>query len=83
MQFGDREDILSMADDRLKRVRKKFPNASLLNPDAVSVIYLVAFDPSLYSDYAVAQAHPGRGGISRSVALRKMMGPIARMMHIG
>jgi formate dehydrogenase iron-sulfur subunit len=72
-----------MADDRLKRVRKKFPDASLLNPDEVSVIYLVAFDPSLYSDYAVAQAHQDRGGISRSVALRKMMGPIARMMHIG
>jgi formate dehydrogenase iron-sulfur subunit len=83
MQFGDREDILSMADDRLKRVRKKFPDASLLNPDEVSVIYLVAFDPSLYSDYAVAQAHQGRGGISRTVALRKMMRPIARMMHIG
>lgn len=83
MQFGDREDILSMADEHLKRARKKFPDASLLNPNDVSVIYLVAFDPSLYSEYAVAEAHQGRGGISRSAALRKMMGPIARMMHIG
>jgi formate dehydrogenase iron-sulfur subunit len=80
MQFGDRNDILGMADKRLAKVRKKFPDASLLNPEDVNVIFLVAFDPLLYADYAVAGT--GRGGISRSVALRKMVKPFARMMRI-
>ena len=80
MQFGDRNDILEMADKRLAKVRKKFPDASLLNPEEVNVIFLVAFDPYLYADYAVAGT--SRGGISRSVALRKMVKPFARMMRI-
>ncbi len=52
----------------------------LLNPDEVNVIYLVGFDPQLYSDYAVASSD--RGGLSRSVALRKMMGPFAKMLRV-
>jgi formate dehydrogenase iron-sulfur subunit len=80
MSFGDREEMLAMAKSRLDTVKAKFPKAMLLNPDEVNVIYLVAFDPKYYSDYAVASS--GRGGISRSVALRKMMGPLAKMMRV-
>ncbi|MCM2287259.1 MAG: formate dehydrogenase [Desulfobacula sp.] len=80
MNFGDREEMLAMAKSRLATVKAKFPKAMLLNPDEVNVIYLVAFDPKYYSDYAVASS--GRGGISRSVALRKMMGPLAKMMRV-
>lgn len=80
MQFGDREEILTLAKTRLETAKKKFPKAMLLNPDLVNVIYLVGFDPSLYSEYAVASAN--RGGLSRSVAIRKMMGPFARMMRV-
>ncbi len=80
MNFGDREEMLAMAKSRLDTVKAKFPKAMLLNPDEVNVIYLVAFDPKYYSDYAVASS--GRGGISRSVALRKMMGPLAKMMRV-
>jgi len=79
MQFGDRSTILSIAKDRLKTVKAKHTQAMLLNPDLVNVIFLVAFDPGLYSKYALADA--GRTGISRSVALRKMMGPFARLMQ--
>jgi len=81
MTFGDREEILSLAKNRLKKVKQKFPKAMLLDPDAVNVIYLVGFDPKLYSEYAVASVD--RGGLSRSVAMRKMMGPFARMMRLG
>ena len=80
MQFGDREEILAMAKKRLAKVQEKFPKAMLLNPDEVNVIYLVAFDPALYSEYAVAGTN--RGGVSRSVALRKMMGPFAKLMRV-
>ncbi|MCF8113111.1 MAG: formate dehydrogenase [Desulfotignum sp.] len=80
MQFGDREDILDKAEKRLSRVRKKYPDARLLDPEDVNVIYMVAFDPHLYADYAVAAT--GHGEITRSVALRKMVAPLARMMGI-
>jgi formate dehydrogenase iron-sulfur subunit len=80
MAFGDREEMLKLAKSRLGTVKAKFPKAMLLNPDAVNVIYLVAFDPKLYSDYAVASLD--RGGLSRGVAIRKMMGPLARMMRV-
>ncbi len=81
MTFGDREQILSFATKRLSKVKQKFPKAMLLDPDTVNVIYLVGFEPNLYSDYAVASLD--RGGVSRSVAMRKMLGPFARMMRIG
>jgi formate dehydrogenase iron-sulfur subunit len=80
MKFGEREEILSFARKRLEKVKQKFPDARLLDPDEVNVIYLVGFDPALYTEYAVASSH--RGGLSRSVALRKMMGPFARMMRV-
>lgn len=80
MMFGDRDEMLDFAKKRLLTVKSKFPKAMLLNPDEVNVIYLVGFDPALYSKYAVASAD--RGGLSRSVALRKMMGPFARMMRV-
>ncbi len=80
MNFGDREEMLALAKSRLDVVKAKFPKAVLLNPDEVNVIYLVAFDPKYYSEYAVASS--GRGGLSRSVALRKMMGPLAKMMRV-
>jgi len=80
MTFGDREEILALAQKRLGNLKQKFPNAMLLDPDEVNVIYLVAHNPKLYADYAVASAD--KGGLSRSVALRKMMGPFARMMRV-
>ncbi len=80
MNFGDREKMLALAEKRLKTLKKKYPNSLLLDPDDLNVIYLVAQEPSLYSEYAVASA--GRGGMSRSVAIRKMMGPFARLMKV-
>ncbi|WP_300460486.1 4Fe-4S dicluster domain-containing protein [Desulfobacula sp.] len=80
MTFGDRDEILASANKRLEKVRQKFPKAMLLDPNEVNVIYLVAFDPKLYSEYAVASAD--RGGLSRGVALRKMMGPFAKLLKV-
>jgi len=80
MAFGDRDEILSLAKNRLEKAKQKFPHARLLDPDTVRVIYLVGFDPKLYTDYAVASND--RGGVSRSVAIRKMMGPFAKMMRV-
>lgn len=79
MNFGDREEMLELANNQMNLRKKKFPRAALLDPDEVNVIYLAVQDPGLYSEYAVAGIN--HGGISRSVALRKMMGPFARMMR--
>ncbi|MCF6246028.1 MAG: formate dehydrogenase [Desulfobacula sp.] len=81
MTFGDRKKILSIAKKRLKKVKLRFPKARLLDPDTVNIIYLVGFEPTQYWDYAVAGLD--RGGVSRSVAMRKMLGPFARMMRVG
>ena len=80
MNFGDREEMMDLAEKRLAEVKKRFPKAALLDPDTVNVIYLVTQEPALYADYAVASAN--RGGMSRSVALRKMMGPLGRLMKV-
>ncbi len=81
MNFGDRDAMLALAEKRLNIVKKRFSKAALLDADEVNVIYLVARDPALYYEYAVAGKDHHRG-ISRSVALRKMMGPFARLMNV-
>lgn len=55
MNFGNRQDMVALAEERLQRIRKKHPEAKLLDPEEVTVIYLVAFDPILYSEYARMQ----------------------------
>ena len=80
MNFGDRSEMLALAENRLKTAQKKHPKAMLLDPGEVNVIYLVALEPALYSEYAVASADQKE--MSRSVAIRKMMGPLARLMEV-
>lgn len=80
MNFGDRDEMVALAQARLKTLKKKHPKAMLLDPDDLNVIYLTTQEPSLYSEYAVASAD--RGGMSRSVAIRRMMGPLARLMKV-
>jgi len=75
MNFGDRDDIMELAQKHLAAAQKKFPNATLLDPDDVRTVYLVGFDPNFYHEYAVASAT--EYGISRHAALRKMFRPLA------
>jgi formate dehydrogenase iron-sulfur subunit len=77
MNFGDRDDIMALAKERLAVAKRKWPNARLLDPDDVRVIYLVGYDPNLYHDFAVASAAPA--GISRHMALRRMIRPFKQM----
>ncbi|MBA3011614.1 MAG: formate dehydrogenase [Desulfobacula sp.] len=80
MNFGDREEMMALAQKRLKTIQKKYPKAMLLNPGDVNVIYLTAHDPALYAEYAVASTE--LKNMSRGVAIRKMMGPFARLMKV-
>ncbi len=48
MQFGERDKIRAIANARLSKVRTEFPDASLLDDDAVRVIYLITHKRGLY-----------------------------------
>jgi formate dehydrogenase iron-sulfur subunit len=78
MNFGDREDIMKLAQKHLAAAQKKYPNAMLIDPDDIRTIYLVGFDPNLYHEYSVASAT--EYGISRQAALRKMLHPFTGLV---
>jgi len=76
MNFGERDEILDLAQEHLAIAKKKYPNAVLLDPDDVRTIFLVGFEPYMYYEYAVASAR--NYGITRQAALRKMFSPFNR-----
>ena len=52
MAFGEREEILPMAQKRLEVVKKTFPKAFLADVKDVSVIYLLAEGKEYYYEHA-------------------------------
>lgn len=74
MAFGEREEMMTLAQSRLAEAQKKYPQASLLDPEYVQVVYLVGFPPENYHESAVA-AGP-RTGMTRKMALRRMFRPL-------
>lgn len=80
MNFGDREDMLKLADERLALAKAKFPDAQLVDADDVRVVYLTAMDPKYYFDKLTAySALEKRGPLSRKEFLAKLGSPIRRM----
>lgn len=79
MNFGDRDQMLALAQQRLTQVGKQHPNAQLVDADEVNVIYLISEAPAEYFEFVMASA--GTRGISRHMALRKMVGPFARALR--
>ncbi len=80
MNFGDREEMLKIAGSRLAEVKGKYPKAMLLDPDDVSVIYLVAYDPLLYHEFAIALN--SAFDITRLVALKRMFRPLTNLRSL-
>lgn len=78
MNFGEREEMLALARKRLSEVKKTNPTAQLLDPDDVRVIYLVTEKPNLYHTFAVASN--AAFGISRKVALKRLVRPLRDLM---
>jgi formate dehydrogenase iron-sulfur subunit len=54
MAFGEREDMLNMARNRLETVLKEFPKAFLADYKDVNVIYLLAEEKEHYYEYAAS-----------------------------
>ncbi len=80
MNFGDIKEMQALAEKRLAVVKKKFPNAALLDKDSVRVIYLVAFAPEKYYENAVAKSSVFN--MDRHMALKKMFRPFKNMLSI-
>ena len=65
--------MLAMGDNKVAALKKKgFKKAQLLDADSINVIFLVVDDPKFYYKFSVAQNNVG---ISRKLALRKLMKP--------
>ncbi len=49
MVYGEREEILAEANKRLEILKKTYPDATLVDPDEVRVIFLITDKPENYS----------------------------------
>ncbi len=67
MNFGDRDAMLALANERLEKIKAGNPKAQLLDAEMVRVIYLVADEPKKYHKNAIAGLKPG---IMRNLAQR-------------
>ena len=54
LNFGNLEEMRALALERLEKTKSTYPNARLIDPDAVRVIFLTAFAPEKYHPYAAA-----------------------------
>jgi formate dehydrogenase iron-sulfur subunit len=72
MQFGERDAIRKMAERRLDEVQNIYRKASLINPEAVRVIFLVKDDPEKYHRFAAMTNEPE---ITRMAALKRLLDP--------
>jgi formate dehydrogenase iron-sulfur subunit len=80
MNFGDREDMLKLAEERLAAAQEKFPDALLVDPEETRVIYLAAIDPASYYEYLEADASDVMpDSLSRKQFLAKLGKPIRSM----
>jgi formate dehydrogenase iron-sulfur subunit len=54
LNFGDLEEMQEMAVERVEKVKLTYPDARLIDPDDVRVIFLTAFAPEKYHTSAAA-----------------------------
>jgi formate dehydrogenase iron-sulfur subunit len=77
MNFGEYKDMRTYAQSRLAEVRHRFPKATLVNADKVRVIYLTAFEPTSYWQYAIAEHR--EVDMTRAVALQQLFKPFTEL----
>ncbi len=80
MNFGDRDEMLALAEQNLTKAQVKFPDAELIDVDEVRVIYLVQTDSASYFEFLSADASSiQKGPMSRKQFLAKLGRPVKRM----
>jgi formate dehydrogenase iron-sulfur subunit len=70
MNFGDRDKMVALANERLAGVKAKFPNAVVTGLDDLRLFHLLADAPAKYYQYAGVERPPAL--MDRKMALRKM-----------
>ena len=75
MHFGDRDEMLALARERLARLKVKFPKAELVDADSVRALFLCPFPPSAYYKY-VQFGDAGPRPLSRKAFLAKVFRPL-------
>ena len=78
MNFGEREDMIKLAKERLAAVKKDFPEAMLGDLEYDSVIYLLTFKPERYWKHAVAEAP---GPMNRKQLFAMMTSPLRNLIR--
>lgn len=78
MNFGERQDMLSLAARRLAVVKKEHPGAVLVDVDDVNTIYLLMDEPAKYHEYAQARFKPG---MDRKAFLARLTSPLAKALR--
>ena len=71
MNFGDRDDMLELAEKRLAEVKKTKPDAYLADPESVRVIYLCETAPGNYHDSLIASTETKRKMMAKAVQSTK------------
>ncbi|WP_419780242.1 4Fe-4S dicluster domain-containing protein [Maridesulfovibrio sp.] len=79
MNFGEREEMVALAEKALERVKKDYPNAEIIDADEVNVIYLVQDKPELYYEYVTAEASGVGNGVTRKEFLANLAKPAKRI----
>ena len=79
MNFGERDALLAMAQERVEQLKGTYPKAKLLDADQVRVIYLVVDDPRKYHKNAVACFNPVQ---DRRLARRQLLKPLGELVRI-
>ena len=77
MNFGERDEMVSLAKQRLSEVKGKYPKAMLLDPNDVNVIYLTAYEPAFYHEFAVASN--SAFDVTRQIALKRLFRPLTNL----
>ncbi|MDL2315726.1 4Fe-4S dicluster domain-containing protein [Desulfovibrio sp. OttesenSCG-928-A18] len=54
LDFGEREDILKLAEERVAELKKVYPKAKAIDAEDVRVIFIVTDDPKKYHEFAEA-----------------------------
>jgi len=76
MNFGDRSQMLTLADKRVRELKAQYPKAQVLNAKDVRTIYLIIDDSVRYHKFAKGQ---GPAGMTRIMAMNKLISPLMRM----
>ena len=82
MNFGNRDDMVKLAQQRLALAQKKWPKAQLVDPDDVRVIFLAVENPAFYAKNLLAQASDAGRFATRRDLLAQLLRPVKRMTSV-